>query len=348
MALDPKAAAKQLSKIWADNTVAVLDSAGHKYALFSDIHLGNKSGADDFRKNEQALLRALKYYRDNGYDLLLLGDIEELWQFDLEAIQKKYNDTVYKEMRQFGDDHIQRIFGNHDIEWGSKQDPIRNQPLSAYAAVEALKMKTVDGKTKILMLHGHQGSIESDKNSWISKFGVRLYSYIEPALTKTGIISNPSMTKSEIAKDYERILYQWAMKNKIILICGHSHRAIFESLSYADRLYLKIEKLQGEIHALQHTNISEANKKLKKLEKLLAEWRYENENNRGIDPTENNRKPKPCYFNTGCALFKEGVTCIEIENDEIRLIKWYRNKKGAEEKKIYQQSKIGDCLQAIK
>jgi len=37
-------------------------------------------------------------------------------------------------------------------------------------------------------------------------------------------------------------------------------------------------------------------------------------------------KPLPCYFNTGCGHFRNGITNIEIEGDKIRLIKWKRNK----------------------
>ena len=35
-------------------------------------------------------------------------------------------------------------------------------------------------------------------------------------------------------------------------------------------------------------------------------------------------KPLPCYFNTGCGHFRNGITNIEIEGDKIRLIKWWR------------------------
>ena len=37
-------------------------------------------------------------------------------------------------------------------------------------------------------------------------------------------------------------------------------------------------------------------------------------------------KPLPCYFNTGCGHFRDGITNIEIEGDKIRLIKWQRDK----------------------
>ena len=39
------------------------------------------------------------------------------------------------------------------------------------------------------------------------------------------------------------------------------------------------------------------------------------------------KQKKPCYFNTGCGLFDTGVTAIEIEDDEIRLVKWEKGGK---------------------
>ena len=56
---------------------------GRKYAVISDIHLGDGGRADDFRNNEETLGTALQHYRNSGYTLILLGDIEELWQFEL-------------------------------------------------------------------------------------------------------------------------------------------------------------------------------------------------------------------------------------------------------------------------
>lgn len=33
----------------------------------------------------------------------------------------------------------------------------------------------------------------------------------------------------------------------------------------------------------------------------------------------------PCYYNSGCALFKDGITAVELDGEEIRLVKWNRD-----------------------
>jgi hypothetical protein len=40
-----------------------------------------------------------------------------------------------------------------------------------------------------------------------------------------------------------------------------------------------------------------------------------------IKPVERAGEPLPCYFNTGCALYTDGITAIEISDREIRLVK---------------------------
>ena len=36
-----------------------------KYALFSDLHLGDGGKADNFVRNEETMVFAIKYYKDN-------------------------------------------------------------------------------------------------------------------------------------------------------------------------------------------------------------------------------------------------------------------------------------------
>jgi UDP-2,3-diacylglucosamine pyrophosphatase LpxH len=235
----------KLSELLIDPNVPIYETKGVKLAILSDIHLGNGSDADDFHNNEAALLKALRYYLEKEFSLILLGDIEELWQFDLAAIKKRYETSVYTLLRQFPRGKVIRIFGNHDYEWGGFIDPI-NGNQGTNLATEAAKLKDNDGNPRILLVHGHQGTIESDKFAWISRFWVRVFSFVEPFAKSIGLYSTSTATKSQIAKDYERTLYQWAKGEKTMLICGHSHRAIFASKSRAEKINEEIASLEVE------------------------------------------------------------------------------------------------------
>ena len=102
----------------ADQNVKKLPlNSNTKYALFSDLHLGDGKKADNFARNEETMILALNHYKKNGYSLILLGDVEELWQFDLIKIQNRYDKNIYELLRSFTDNKVNRIFGNHDREW---------------------------------------------------------------------------------------------------------------------------------------------------------------------------------------------------------------------------------------
>ena len=348
MGQDEKLTHQKLSQLWADKKIETLKITGQKYLVMSDIHLGDGGNADDLRHNKNTLIKLLEYYKNKGFKLILLGDIEELWQFDIEEIVNQYQKDIYTKIKEFGKNRVYRVFGNHDLDWHLR-DPIQ---INGHKwAVEALKMRDKDDKACILMIHGHQGSIESDKNSWISRIFVkRIWKPLEPLAVKLRLYGNQAATKSPIAKDYERVVYSWAKKNKIIVICGHSHRAIYASKSYIDTLREKIRDLQKGILANTGNKkiVRENIKEIEKLTKIVASEKLEG---REIDPAEKNTSPKPCYFNCGCALYTNGITVLEINNGMIRLVKWHRKPKKDQLFEIYEDGHgqtLDDFLEVVR
>ncbi len=330
----PDSIAARLSDLWVSTEVEVWETAGQKYVLLSDIHLGDGGRADDSRHNERALVAALRYYAGEGYTLLLLGDIEEFWQFDLEPIERRYNDSVYAAFRTFAGSGIRRIFGNHDREWGGLADPARLDSRASRYAAEAIKLKDRAGNVRFLLVHGHQGSVDADKLAWMSRFFVRLFKLVEPAAKLIGLYGDRSATKSQVPKDLERALYAWAKKNRAILICGHTHRAIFASVSHAERLQSKISTLRSAA-TQSRAAPEEARQTQDKIAELRRQLRVEEKRGRVIVSVEPRGEPLPCYFNTGCATYSDGITALEICDPEIRLVKWERNAAGPAGRMVY-------------
>jgi UDP-2,3-diacylglucosamine pyrophosphatase LpxH len=342
---------KKLDEIWSMTSIPVLATKGQRYALISDLHLGNGGKADDFTHNRSALLRALSLYDRNGYTLILLGDIEELWQFDLTAITTAYDDTVYRKIRAMGDERVMRVFGNHDLEWGGLMDPTRDHDQSACFAPEGLKLLDGEGQERFILVHGHQGSLESDTYIWFSRFFVRLYAGIEPFLKTTGLVRSPSATQSQIAKNFERVRYTWARRNKAIIICGHTHRAIFAAKSYADRLK---DRIEADSALMQSEGVSNEEKRRLSLRIKNNRRELEDEKKKGrlIDPVDPAASPLPCYFNTGCGLYTEGITTIEIDDDLIRLVKWNSDwdidSTSGNQREVLQEGRISLFVDQIK
>jgi hypothetical protein len=137
-------------------------------------------------------------------------------------------------------------------------------------------------------------------------------------------ISNRSATQSQVPKNREKLYYDWAIENEVFLICGHTHNAIFASNSYYWWLKEQIIKKGKELKKCSKGKVR--NWELyKEIEKLKADLHYEDKMLRNYNRLVRRGTPLPCYFNTGCGHFNDGITNIEIEGDKIRLIKWHKD-----------------------
>jgi len=246
-------------------------------------------------------------------------------------------------MRKFGDDRVIRLFGNHDIEWGSFDDPATEKEVRSEVADEAVILTGANGKNDFFLVHGHQGSVESDKNSWISRAAVRAYRLIEPIAVHLGIGDHGSATKSQICKDYERIMHSWATKNNISIVCGHSHRAIFASRSYIDRLNDRVDDLEAQISA---GNLNQDEIKRNKMTIRITRKHIEQEEERGRDISigDPDATVRPNYFNTGCALYSDGLTLIELDEERIQLVKWDTRESDTPRRLVFESSKTNQVI----
>ncbi|MBN2532232.1 MAG: metallophosphoesterase family protein [Spirochaetales bacterium] len=341
---------KKLSQLWENTEIDVLETAGEKYVIMSDLHIGDGGGADNLCDNKEAILRALEYYKNNGFKLILLGDIEEFWQFTIKQIKKCYGKSIYPLLMNFGEDRVYRVYGNHDLDWSIK-DSLKTDEVRISEPVEALKMIVKEGESGILLVHGHQGTFVGDTNSWLSRFFIKyIWTPLEPVLRILKIESHPSAARSQVTERYEQILYSWAKTKTLMLICGHSHRAIFAAKSYYHKLKEEIRVLNTGLQTpgLSKERIQEIKKRRKHLNKIMKE---EKKKGRRINPAEKDKTPVPCYFNCGCALYTNGITVLEIENSMIRLVKWHRTPLDGRFFEVYDDGKgqtLSDYIQKIK
>lgn len=290
-------------------------TAHSKLAFFSDLHLGDGKGCDNIAHNEQILALALNYYKDAGFALVLAGDIEELWQFSLKSILHRYGNTIIHLLNAFGPQRLIRIFGNHDIRWHKKIDsnPLHVLDDTAYEAIHL--------DDWILVTHGHQGSRLTWLKILMRILLVRGFRLIEPTARRLGY-GNISAPQSQIPRDREKAIYQWAKKNRRLVICGHTHRAIFASQHYIRWLEEQIRDIAAKLE-----DLPDGHPDSHALQELLlhyeSEWRTEKKRGRDYAALEeDDTEVMPCYFNIGSGLYRRGITCIEIENGLIRLVKW--------------------------
>lgn len=307
-------------------TITLDYGEGHKYAVFSDLHMGDGTGADNFKQNEKTFLKALEYYQNLpcNYSIILLGDIEEFHQATLSKILTRYRKSVYDALlSNRNGNRIYRVLGNHDIDF-SWIDPLSSEPKRM--SVEGIRLKK-GNDVDILLTHGHQAEEKYEKDLHIVRFGTTAVRYLERIFK---IESKSIFVEAPSDKDY--IYNQWAVKeaqngkNKII-ICGHTHCPIFAKyfIDY-DWTVKKYQEAKDKYREAKRTGTDEEIEKLKK----RKEWLYYriNRMNRkkevGIKlPNSPAQSLSTHYFNTGSCIFRDAITNIEIDEDTIRLVYWF-------------------------
>lgn len=282
-----------------------------KFIIFSDQHKGARDGADDFATAEPNYLKALEYYNDNNFFFISLGDNEELWENTLMQV-KKYNVNTFEAEKKFiNRNAFVKIFGNHDLYW--QNDPfaafqlksIYNTDVKIYEGI--ILRLSINGRVlDIFCTHGHQGDAQSDGN-WFSKFFVaRIWGPLQAYLR---INPNTPAYDNEVKTLHNEIMYKWsALNDNLVLITGHTHQPVFESLTLLERLYRQIQ-VAGRDNDV--TVMNELQTEIRKREKEFS------------SVSRDYLTMKPSYFNSGCCCFSDGdITGLEIENGCIRLIKW--------------------------
>ena len=309
--------------------------------IFSDLHRGAKNGADDFMKAETAYLAALDYYFENKFQYISLGDSEELWENTLNQVKKNNSITFEAEKRFILKDKFFKVFGNHDLYWDNS--PIASQQLKA---IYGKKLRVFEGiilekdnkeehtqkkKTNdpfsifkikpdaddevlpiancpltIFLTHGHQGDASSDGN-WFSKFFVA--NIWAPLQSYLRINFNTPAYDEDLKTAHNLIMYEWSAKyKKLVLITGHTHQPVFESLTHPERMY---RQLGDAIKAKKADEVKQVEEEIKRRGR-----------NYKTTPAQY-LTLKPSYFNSGCCCFRDGdITGIEITYEKIALVKW--------------------------
>jgi len=289
-----------------------LDAVKGRIIILSDQHRGTRDGSDDFAVCETSYLAALDYYNRGKFYYINLGDCEELWENTLFGITK-HNETVYDKEKLFiSRDAYCKVFGNHDLFWDN--DPLASFWLKKIYG-KAIRIFTgvlirVDFSTgtflDIFCTHGHQGDKQSDGNAFSKWFVSYIWGPLQNFLEIN--INSPS-ANDNLKTLHNMYMYDWsAAQEKILLITGHTHQPVFNSLTHLERLYQRLEKART-------LNDKDALEKIEaEIPRRKREYNFVN---------QSFGKMKPTYFNSGCCCFDDGtITGIEISEGSIRLVKW--------------------------
>ena len=229
---------KRLTKAYKEAVIEYFDKDS-KYVIFSDTHRGDDSVSDEFARNQAIFLHVLNYYYKNGYILVEAGDGDELWEHkNFKHIRLAHKD-VFLALKKFYDDgRLRMIYGNHNVflkntdfvkknyyQFYDEYEQKRVDLFKGIKPVEAIVLKHRITGQEIMIVHGHQGDFINDQFWYLSMILLR---YFWRFLHVVGF-ENPSSPARNMYKRHkvEKNYNKWIKKHKIMLICGHTHRAKF-------------------------------------------------------------------------------------------------------------------------
>lgn len=238
MISEKKLAERRLTEAYKNAKIEYFDN-NSKYIFFSDCHRGECTPSDEFAKNQNIFLFALEYYYKNGFTYVEVGDGDELWEHSNFKHIRLAHDEVYSQLKRFFDDNrLIMMYGNHNIFLKFKEfvennyykfyDDYNEEDVELFPGLipyEAVVFKHRDTGQEILTIHGHQGDRMNDI-FW--RFNMLTVRYFWRFLHSVGFINPASPVRSaEKIHKIERIYSNWIEKNKIMIICGHTHRPHF-------------------------------------------------------------------------------------------------------------------------
>lgn len=304
---------ENLKKLY-ESTPQLPLAADERIVVFSDLHLGNGSRTDDFRQNSEMFTRVVReYYLEGGHTLILNGDVEELQRFRLNGIVERWQ-SVYDLFDRFDrDGRLFRLVGNHDMDLIDRSD-------HPFLVRDALRF-SYHGNS-IFVFHGHQTTVRFEKYNKLVGLGLRYFA--NPLKITNYTVAHDSLKRFRT----EERVYEFASRNKVLSIIGHTHRPLFESMS-------KLDSIKFEIERLCRKYPKAGAKKQATIERAIVNYRSELERidleddpGASVASLYNANLVVPCMFNSGTVIGKRGMTCIEIGGGRISLVHWFDDRRS--------------------
>lgn len=304
---------------------------GDRFVVFSDMHIGDRSGLDEFAPNADLFKSVLQqYYEQHGYRVVLNGDIEELKRFRLGNIMAAWPQLYATFGRLATQQRLYKLVGNHDTELMSHRDVDFTTTLPG--------LTLVYNDDTLLIFHGHQASHLFTTYNDVLGFFLRYV--MTPLGIKNLSVSHSSSRKFRI----ERRVYQYSSEHKLLSVIGHTHRPLFESLSKIDATKFRIEKLCREYTSGDDARRASIENELGVYKNELATATRRYKRNGYSSSLYNSDLLVPCVFNSGCTIGKRGMTAVEIDDGRIRLVHWFDSRRSSKHFELHDYSlqQLGD------
>jgi len=220
--------------------------------FISDLHLGDGSRTDDFHRDEE-FLKFLEFIEGQAQELIILGDLLELWQADLDRVLFTHSKVINRLLSLRNKVKVTYVVGNHDyipfvrfidsgigisLEYRDEESGIVAEHGHRYDAFNRYRnpLKSIKwplGKHFTQVVAGLERWVHPDIDKWTRKTMESMDDFLREAV----FIRNKV---TPTAKDYIKrgghfAEFEVAVKNQInkgarIVIFGHTHKCQLKSL----------------------------------------------------------------------------------------------------------------------
>lgn len=254
-----------------------------RFCLISDCHRGTGTSNDNFLKNQNLYITALKHYYACGFTYIELGDGDELWENRRMEQITEIHSNVFRLLSSFyRQDRLYLLYGNHDMvkkypacagkicsTYFCTDTQCRQELFPGLTFHESLILEDSRSGYRIYLTHGHQADFWNSSGWKLNRFLVR---YIWRPLERYGVLDPTSAAKNYKHKDsVEKRLSEFAAKTGSPLITGHTHRP---RLNASDLSYMNTGSC---VHPHCITCIEIEGKHLS-----LVKWTYDTRNDRTL------------------------------------------------------------------
>jgi len=194
--------------------------------FISDIHLGDGSKADDFHRDKE-LISFLQWTDNRAGEIVIVGDLYELWQADLEDIFWAHPEVINALAKR--NNKITYLYGNHDYLPFSKLTPevYENGNITAMHGHQfdehnnfknpLFNLRWPVGKYITLLVAELERWVSKDADVWLDKQRKRFGEF----MVNASLLQN-----KKSPRDYTGIVDVLSNRRlDKISIFGHNHRA---------------------------------------------------------------------------------------------------------------------------
>ncbi|UCB57143.1 MAG: UDP-2,3-diacylglucosamine diphosphatase [Candidatus Omnitrophota bacterium] len=215
--------------------------------FISDLHLGDGSRTDDFHRDRE-FLEFLEFVEEKAQELIILGDLFELWQADLDRALFRHGEIVNKLLSLRNKLKITYVIGNHDyipfikfadlglgisLEYRDEGSGIVGEHGHQYDIFNRYKnplesIKWPAGQRLTLFVAGMERFIHPNADVWMKKAIAGMDDFLRKAMIVRNKIT--PATKEYFNRgghfgEFEQAVDNHLLQGAKIVIFGHIHHA---------------------------------------------------------------------------------------------------------------------------